>query len=564
MIVVLAFVAASFSFRPQQAHGAVGPEGTPQLAPAGAHFFFAAPDLGRTKKRWTETGLHQITQETEWKEFTGKLDQWITSQVPAEQVKETLRQWEEMDLAGFFVAVTVVDGEGPQLAGGVAYRGEQAKLKAAVEKLSQRLSAGRGEKVEKAEYEGIAIESLSLGRGLPLAVAYRDQWLLFASNVEQMKELLKRYQAGAAGADKSLAGSPRFKACMPHAVAEADFIAYVNAGEIIKGVHAAHGADAARVEEPWEAYLPEAAFYSLKLDGREIRSRTYIRAPKWPKIPPMANRLAAFTNSDTYAYASLNAAGMEDLLRLVLSEAEKDREFREDLAAKGLKPTELAAIFGPEISVHSDWEQVAPFPNAFAAVEVRDAAKARLFAEALVEQFAETTRGKISKKDEDGVTYWTAAIGVVVAQPTLALSDKHLVFGLNYATAVEGLRQWKKGEGHLGQAPSFQQALKAVLPPTMGTVYVDTKKLFERVYEKVKPLAAMELAGHEELAKYLDPGKIPRAETISKHLSPTTIVAAGAADGFTIETLGPLPLESLMLPGAIFFTFRAAPAPLQR
>jgi hypothetical protein len=194
------------------------------------------------------------------------------------------------------------------------------------------------------------------------------------------------------------------------------------------------------------------------------------------------------------------------------------------------------------------------WPGVMGAVEVRDAAKAKMFAEALAESIA--SGGSLSKKEEDGVTYWTLSLGIVVAQPTVAVSDKHLVVAINYATAVGAFKQIKAGgAGSLEQAEGFKNGLKALPTPGMGTLYIDTKKLFERLYEKVKPMAAMQLAGNPQVSKYIDPAKFPKAETFSKHLSPMTVVISNAPDGLIIESNGPVAIEPFFLPASVWLTF---------
>jgi hypothetical protein len=232
------------------------------------------------------------------------------------------------------------------------------------------------------------------------------------------------------------------------------------------------------------------------------------------------------------------------------------------LAAKGVKYSDSPAVFGPEWSLHSDWETGGlAIPTLFASLEVRDPVKARAFAEYIVAEWMKG--GKLSEKEEEGTKYWTLSFDMPVIQPTLALNAKHLLFGLNYAMVHDGLKQTKSVEAKLGQSPAFQGALKTVTTPTLGMFYLDLKTLFERLYEKFKPALAFQITGNPEMAKYFDVAKMPRAETISKHLQPIVIVYGEAPEGFMIDSSGTLSVYPVVVPAlGGLWVFRAAPAPL--
>jgi hypothetical protein len=557
ILVLAAVIAGAFVyFRNKPDTGPGGVSRAAELAPGLTTVFLAAPDVARSLKRWDETAISQIAAEPEWKEFAGKIDEFLFSMVPDKEFAESFRLLKEAEPAEFFLAVVQPAAPKVEFAGGLAYRGKMTSVKSAIEKWQKFLLSGvAAPKSEIVKDEDTEIELLTSSGKPIVAFAYRDNWFLFAGDVEQMKELLQRYkgsgQPKVAGAPVSLAKNGVYAESVKQVLPDGDLVGFINTREIMGKVRELRSPDAEpKKEDPWDAYIPDSLIYSLKMEGRLMRSRSYVRMPKMPKAQPMTNRLAAFTNSDTYVYGSLNVAGLDDLLRLILAEEEKAGGFKDDLQTKGLRPLDLMTIFGPELSVHSDWEPVAVWPNVMGVLEVRDAAKARLFAELLAEKIGSS--GQLSKKEEDGVTYWTVALGAVVAQPTVAISDKHMVIAINYATAVGGFKQLKSGAGSLAKSPEFQNALKATLAPTAGTLYLDTKKLFERLYEKLKPMAAMQLAGNPQMSKYVDPGKFPKTETISKHLTPMTVVYADAPDGFVIEANGPAPLETVVLPGTFF------------
>jgi hypothetical protein len=553
ILVLAALAAAAFVFFRKQPGGdaalGLAPGLAAELAPAETLVLIEVPDMARTAKRWEETSLYKIAQEPEWKEFTAKLDDFLFMSAPDKALFEIFNQIKEADPAGFFAATWAFDGPTPKFVGGIPYRGKKTAVKTAIEKLRELMFKGTSAvKSEIVKQEDTEIELVS-GQGFSAAFAYRDNWFFFAGDVDQMKGLLQRY-ARAAGAPASLSKDALYLEALKQSLPDSDAAVFLRPGKIVDITMAAAPLPPATVAMRNE-YVPEAILYSLKLDGPLMRDRIYVRRPQIPKAAPMTNRLLAFTSPQTYAYASGSTAGWEEWYTKTLQRIDSpSNQLAKELEKKSLKVEDIMATFGPELSIHSDWETGGiALPTLFAATEVRDPAKARLFADLIVAEMK--TEGQLAEKEEDGTTYWTLTIGVPLVQPTLALNQKHMVFGLNYATAAGGIKQLKSGGPTLAQSPVFQSGMKTVVQPTVGTLYVDMKVLFERLYEKFKPMLAFQIAGSEEAAKYLDPGKLPKAETISKHLQPTVVAYGDAPQGFIIEGAGTVSLYGALLPPAV-------------
>ena len=149
---------------------------------------------------------------------------------------------------------------------------------------------------------------------------------------------------------------------------------------------------------------------------------------------------------------------------------------------------------------------------------------------------------------------------VALFQPTIALNDKHLAFGLNTETVKAALKQAQSAKADVPGRADYQAALKTVAAPKAGLLYLDVKTLFERLYDKLKPMAAFAVLGQPDVAKYLDPSKLPKAETISRHLSPMLISWAEAEGGTQMDSIGPVSLIQAYVPlvgGTAFFAFRS-------
>jgi hypothetical protein len=305
----------------------------------------------------------------------------------------------------------------------------------------------------------------------------------------------------------------------------------------------------------------ESMLYSAKMDGLLMRDHFYVRAEKPAKAEPFANRSAAFTSPATYVYAAGQVGLFIDSMKQSLEAMEKSPQgaaLSKELATKGLKLNDLFTTFGPEITILSDWESGAlAVPTLFAAVEIRDSAKARLFADLLMSEMGDEK--KLAMSEEDGTKLWMLPNQMPAVQPTVALNDKHLIFGLNPQTVKGALKRARAGDADVPSRSDYQSALKTVSAPNAGVLYLDMKTLFERSYDKMKPMAAFSMLGQPDLAKYFDPAKLPKAETISRHLLPVFISWAEADKGMQMESTGSLSLIQTYIPLVATATFALFP-----
>jgi hypothetical protein len=219
--------------------------------------------------------------------------------------------------------------------------------------------------------------------------------------------------------------------------------------------------------------------------------------------------------------------------------------FESALSAKEITIADFPTAFGPEFGTLIDWVAGEPQPSTLLAMDVRDAAMAKNFVEAFVGGAAGTPWGR---EEKDGVTIYQSppAEGLIAFTPTLALTDKFLVIGFGQPQVLEGLAQLKSGKVAIAASPAFAQAAKSVNAPTSGYGYLDLKTLVERSYGTLRPFIAMSLAFSPDSGKYVDAGKLPSTETISKHLSPAVYSQSVTAEGTLIESVGPLTFNQVV------------------
>ena len=127
------------------------------------------------------------------------------------------------------------------------------------------------------------------------------------------------------------------------------------------------------------------------------------------------------------------------------------------------------------------------------------------------------------------------------------MTGKFVLIGLSADSVSKGLARLKSGEGHLDATSAFASASKCVTAPTSGFGYIDLRTLFERGYEPLKSLMGVSLAFTSEAGQYLDAGKLPSAQTISRHLGPIVYSQATMEHGTLIESTGPVTFNQILL-----------------
>ena len=217
------------------------------------------------------------------------------------------------------------------------------------------------------------------------------------------------------------------------------------------------------------------------------------------------------------------------------------------LADKNLKWSDFGKAFGPEFGVVGNWMEKASQPSLLVALDVRDPAMARGF----VDVFTGDLPGSPAwgNKVQNGATIFQspASGGLIPITPTAALTDKFLVIGFSEPEIVAALEQLKTGQSAIASTPAYGSVVKTVGTPTSGFAYLDLKSLFERSYGTLRPFLAMQLMFTPDAGKYIDAGKLPEVDVISKHLAPSVYSQSVTEEGTLVESTGTLTLNQVMV-----------------
>jgi hypothetical protein len=112
------------------------------------------------------------------------------------------------------------------------------------------------------------------------------------------------------------------------------------------------------------------------------------------------------------------------------------------------------------------------------------------------------------------------------------------------------IKHGSTGSSELAATRSFQNAERAVPTAQQTFVYFDPALVYARFDASLRPLLAMSAAFLPSLAETVDVSKLPPADIVTRHLSPTVMSQSYRGDGYLAESVGSVPLYQTVI-GAI-------------
>ena len=181
----------------------------------------------------------------------------------------------------------------------------------------------------------------------------------------------------------------------------------------------------------------------------------------------------------------------------------------------------------------------AHWPSLFVTLPVTDPAKAGRILDALLHGDEE---GSWTETEKEGVRYFSkqSVASFVAITPTIALSDRILIFGMNPESVEEALKRSNSGSSEFAASQTYKTAVGLLPAPTNFFAYIDSALLYSRLDASLRPMLLMAAAFVPAVAGSIDPGKIPAAEVITKHLSPIVSSQRYDGDGYIAESIGPI------------------------
>ncbi|MEO6054369.1 MAG: DUF3352 domain-containing protein [Chthoniobacterales bacterium] len=515
-----------------------GPADPSRYLPDNTIAYAAFTDLPRSARRWQDTELSKIANEPSVRDFL---------KVPLEKLGEAGKNEAEAILrdikpSRMFGAITSIGSTQISWVGGFQYYGSHKSLQHALDRLRQQFDAGHPA-IEHtvSQYEGVEITKTQHGE-LTLFTTSKGVWCVLSNDEKTIHDTLDRL----AGRNTSpaLVKNAEFQKGLDQLPKEADFVSFVNASPILETLLAV-GKTMNAIPNPYQLEQIrkiKSLTASFKIDGPLLRDSCFIQTDETPS-GKFEHRTVQYTSPDTLLYYSSLAKwpNMKDNMNSFIPP-----NIYHILVEQHLDSVNLSEIFGPEIGFSLSWPQASFTPEVLIAIPLvnSDAAKK------LIETVSASVLPQMVVTEDANAHYYSAPSvnGIAIINPTLAITRDFLLFGMS-DTAVHASAAKTPDSPNLESSADFQSIKSIYQDANEAFGYIDSKRVFERTYNALKPVISFGTALMPMIGQYVDTSKLPDSSAITSHLTPITIYQRRVQGGVYMESAGPLTLNQLLLVG---------------
>ena len=549
VLLVIAGVAFYFFTRQKPAPRAA------TLLPEDAVLYVGLPDFPRSRQDFEKSKLYALWQEPEVQAFLEKPRAALREMAGTTKSDSVLQEFFEDRVIGLlqgevFVGITGINPK--SLQSGLVFGADvkqkkfeaEAFLKILEHDLAQRFP---GSTAAEKRYLGADYEVWQLTADRQVCHGFLNSLLVFTADENEMRDLITRFAKQAPADAKSLADNPKFQRIVEQLPAGHEAVAYLNLGQLL----GAFG--------PLLALSPQGGGFLQKIgsidasatsvtfaDGliEDVSLITYAGTNHVPAAA-VERRTLALTSPDTSFYSvqagDLAAAYRQTMDALALSGnaslTSMAIEFDRGLRLGGIQfADDVLANIGPEMAWLATWREGEQIPDVAFVAEVKKA-------DALREKFdtaMEILRGStpfLSRPWEAqsylGTTMRSLHIGGTAFRVSYAITDKFLVFGASpdYVRAL--VAQSKASAPTLVGNAGFTRALQHAPASVSSLTYCDVPDVFASLFATARANST----GND----YFEFNKLPKAETLNKHLAPyvsATVDTPSLQTTTTFSTMG--------------------------
>jgi hypothetical protein len=529
------------------------------LLPGDTIFLAHMPDFNQTRDQWHHSDIYQLYREPAVQDFLRKpLGNLPTANAFGAQ---TLREIEQLDPKHAFLALTSMDKNNPKLVGGFRFRGSQEEAERIISKWRSALvEQTPAAKREKLQYQHHEIE-LVTAAPFTLATTYDRPWFFMATDVTELKALLDRADHRASNPETTLDKDEAYRIAVAHRPSNYAAFFYLQPKTFSERLAALRAA-VRSTQTPGETTMLEkmrCIAGSMRFDNGKIHDVLFLGMPKLERETKLTRSSLSLGTKETFFYLSMlfNLGDKIDTLNQAAAFA--GTKLFQALADSGITADDWKAAFGLELGSLADWPSSAHWPSLLLTLPVIDAAKAGKITDALVR----SDEGAIwTRTEKDGVHYFSkqSAASLVAITPTVALSNRILIAGVNPVSVEEAMKRSGTGSAEFLNSPTYKDAERLLPAPTNFFAYIDTALLYSRLDASLRPMLLMAAAFVPSVAGSIDPTKLPSPDVITKHLSPIVSSQRYDHDGYVAESLGPIPLDQSAIGVAILSSLGTAAA----
>src|SRR5436190_10857845 len=506
------------------------------------------PDFNRSRSDWHRTDLYQLWMEPAVQDFLAK----PRENVPTHgRIGQTADEISTLEMKDAFFAVLSIEASAWKWDGGFRCTGDTEKAAKLVEEWRARILAGEPDlKHETTDYQGRKIHNDSAGM-IQIWTVWAGPWFFFANDFENLKALLDRADGRVKDAGSALSADETFLATSKHMSASYAALVFGRIAPLTQKLappEESDGADKLSILRQIRSFGATMAF-----DGGRIRETVFVGMPKTAELGILTRASLPIASKDTFFYA----ASLVDLRNEMepgwqtpgLGWLGGLRTVSDSLSSNGVTPEEWKSAFGSEVGLIGNWAMNSQWPSVVAAMPVQDSAKANRIVTIVTESKTGDVRWR--HREKEGAHYYSSDSGLPLFSfsPTIGLSDRMLVIGPD-SGSVEAAIKHGAGASELAATRNFQNAERAVPTAQQALVYLDPALLYARFDASLRPLLAMGAAFLPSLSDTVDVGKLPPADVVARHLSPTVMSQSYRGDGYVAESLGSLPFYQTII-GAV-------------
>jgi hypothetical protein len=527
------------------------------LLPRDTIFLAHMPDFNRSRDEWYRSDIYQLYREPAVQDFLRK----PLGNVPTPNAfgAQTLREIEQLDPKHAFVALTSMDNNNPKFVGGFRFRASQEEAEQIINKWrSKLLEQTPAAKREKLQYQRREIE-LVTAAPFTLATTYDRPWFFAATDVTELKALLDRADHRAKNAEATLEKDEAYREAVSHRPSNYAAFFYLQPKIFSERLAALRAAVRSR-PTPGEATMLEkmrCIAGSMRFENGKIHDVLFLGMPKLEHEATLTRSFVSLGTKETFFYLSMLLNLGEKIDTLNQAAAFAGTKVFQALADSGIAADDWKAAFGLELASLADWPSSARWPSLLLTLPVTDAAKAGKITDALIRADEGATW---TQTEKDGVRYFSkqSAASFVAITPTIALSDRILVAGLNPVSVEEAMKRSGAGSSGLSDSQTYKAAERLLPAPTNFFAYIDTGLLYSRLDASLRPMLLMAAAFMPAVAGSVDLTKLPSPEIITKHLSPIVSSQRYDHDGYVAESVGPITLDQSAIGVAILSSLGTA------
>lgn len=269
-----------------------------------------------------------------------------------------------------------------------------------------------------------------------------------------------------------------------------------------------------------------------------------------PKPPPATQRKSlAFTTPQTLLYAVSSTdltEGYDEAMQSLTQSGNSSLatgalQFEQTLRRQGIRVRDdVLARLGPETALIASWRAGTRIPDVALVSEIRDAGKMRPAMDAALNTLKEVTLGTDelapwNQSEYAGQTLRSVSINAGLVSPTYVTTDNYFILGLTPDYVRELLDQSSAAKPTLATNPDYQKSMQRLPANASAYSFCDLRGVFDRLYGLAQ--TGLSTMGANE---YLSNDKLPKSDTIAKHLFPYTSATVSDEKGVTSTSFSPV------------------------